>query len=515
MKKLFTLALAATTLLSAAAADYSVYNNGALGGGINVYGWWAAGMDFAAANPAGGDTKVFSFKADNGGAAASMGLFNDGSTIKTGKLNSATLNYKWYATGTATCTVRLTADGGVEQNYTWDVAADNAGTWNETALPVATTYPEVSQQWKDYVGKGAGYVFSIILDNASSDFVIYFDNIVYTSLDEAWTAPETPEIIPPTTVPAVEQPQDKVLSIFSAYGNYPFNIGGWGQSTTSQDVTIDGKEAKKLTNFNYLGWELQPAVDVTDYQYVHVDFYPCEQTPFGFTIISPGNEKAWIAPEVKLNEWNSYDVPLTFWTNVQLNNVFQMKFDQGAKVECYLANVYFYKTEGGDTPGPGPDPGNGAVYSDEVEGSVEQNMGEPKTYPYVLKYSITYNEDKTLTISADFNWTEGEPVGLVTGSVYVNNEINDFTAIPRVVTTRTTYTSGDIIPVNFYLPMSLGVVQKEIMYTVGSSNPTGVKAEVVTDAAPVYYTIDGVRVASPGKGLYIRVLNGTATKVIL
>lgn len=164
MKRLVTMAMASAALLSASAADYTVYNNGQLGDGINIYGWWAAGMDFAAADPAGSDTKVYSFKADNGGDAASMGFFCDGTSQYTGPLHSATLNFKWYATTEATYTVRLTANQGAEENYKWTVAADEIGKWNTVSLPVATSYPTVSQQWADFVGKGQGYVFSVVME---------------------------------------------------------------------------------------------------------------------------------------------------------------------------------------------------------------------------------------------------------------------------------------------------------------------------------------------------------------
>ena len=156
MKKFLTLAIAATAMFTSSAADQTVYNNGQLAGGINVYGWWNDAADFNAANPTGGDTKVYSFKAANGGADASMGLFADGKTFVTGPLNTATLNFQWYATGTGTYTIRLTADSGAEENYAFDVTAENAGKWNTEALSVAQQYPTVATQWKDFTGKGAG-----------------------------------------------------------------------------------------------------------------------------------------------------------------------------------------------------------------------------------------------------------------------------------------------------------------------------------------------------------------------
>lgn len=519
MKKLFSLSLAVATFMTVSAADFTVYNDGNLTGGIATYGWWAAGMDFTAENPAGGDAKVFSFRADNGGAAASMGLYatgNDGAV--TGPLHSANLCFSWYATTTANVHIRLTADNGNEQDYVLDVNEDNIKKWNEVNIPVATTFPVVAQQWDEFKGKGAGYVFGITLDDAVAETVVYFDNIRYTDIDEAWEAPAQVVIVPPTTVPGILQPADDILSIFSPDGRNNFGIGGWGQKTQVEFPTIDGVEVMRMTNFNYLGWELNPAVNVSDYKYMHVDFYPCETTAFGFTPISPGKERSWIAPEVKVNEWNSYDVLLSYFP-IDYTNVFQIKFDQGEGIEGYVANVYFWKENGPEIP---VEPG--ATFAGELSGSVEQivlDSGELKNYPYDLKYEVVYNEDKTLTVTADYTFTDGEPFGLVPGTVYVDNAPFDMTmeGLSRKVTTTATYDPHQMIEIRFYIPGGAGVIlQDKFSYTVGSeSETTGTSvAEVATvDEAPAYYTLQGVKVADPDKGIYIKVTAGKAVKVIL
>lgn len=516
MKRQFTFALATAAILAANAADYTVYNNGEIAAGLAAYGWYASGMDFTAADPAGTDTKVYSFKADNDGPAASMGLYDDGNVMKTGPLHSATLNFKWYASATATYTVRLTVNGGVEENYTWNVEESDLNAWHTMALPIATTFPQVSQGWNDYAAKGSGYIFAIVMENGASGATIYFDNIYYSNVDEDWKAPELPEIVPPTSVPAITQDKADVFSVFSAYGNVPYNIGGWGQATQCENVTLDGGEAVRLTNFNYLGWEFGAnAFDISDYDYMSVSFYPCEETSFGFTPISPGQEKGWIAPEVKLNEWNTYNVPLSYFSNVNLKDIFQIKFDQGKFVEGYLANVYFYKDDS-ETPGPVDPVEPGATFKGQASGSYEQNMGEPKQYPYTMEYTIVYNEDKTLTITADFVWSDGEPVGMIPGSIFINNVLNDFTLTDgvRTVTTAATYEAGDTVNMNIYIPVALGVFELPFNYVVGSSN-IEVLTEMVNaeEAAPVFYNLQGVRVANPEHGLYIRVAGNKAVKV--
>ncbi|MDE6277762.1 MAG: fibronectin type III domain-containing protein [Muribaculaceae bacterium] len=342
MKKILTLAVAAAATLAANAADFAVYSNGVMSPDVQKFDWWNSATNDAAAAPDGSAT-TFKFSVKGGGAAGSMGLNCSNGSI-TGPLHSANLKLNWYAEGTAKYTIRLT--GGVEENYSFTVNADNAGKWNETILSVAETYPGVAKAWEEY-GKGAGgYVFSVVAENASSDAAIYFKDVVYTDIDESWTAPALPTLPEPTSVPSPAIAAKDVVSVFGS-GYTPactFGIGGWGQSTQYEVVNIDGRQAAKLTLFNYLGWELNPHLDLTGYEYMHVDFFPCEETNFGFTPISPGKEKPWIASEVKVGEWNSYDVALSHWDNVEMNDVFQIKFDQGnTGAQCYIGNVYFWK----------------------------------------------------------------------------------------------------------------------------------------------------------------------------
>lgn len=516
MKKLFTLVLATAAVFSASAANTVIYNNGAITPGLNVYGWYNASMNFAADNPTGGTTKVYNFKSENGDPAASMGIYADGTTFVTGPLHSANLNFSWYATTAGTTyTVRVTASNGAEQNFTWTTEASNINQWNTVSINVAEAYPTVSAQWNEYKGKGAGYVFSIVMEGGTADSNIYFDNIYYSNIDEAWTAPATPEIIPPTTVPAIAQPQEDVLSIFSEYGIVSYGVGSWGQSTQCENVTIDGKPAVKLTNFNYLGWEFANHFSIANYDYMHVDFYPCEPTNFGFTPISPGAERGWIAPTVTLNEWNSYDAPISYFNNVVLNDIFQIKFDQGQGVEAYLANVYFY-TSGNETP---DEPATGTIYENSVEGVDRyQADGEMKEFPYTCNYSVIYNENQTLTVKVNFVWHNGEPVGIVPGSVFINNVLNDFTMVDgtRIATTTATYAAGDVLSMNIYIPRYAGVLEVPFTYTVGSGELQNGIADVEVANGPVeYYNLQGVRVANPERGLFIRVQNGKATKVLV
>lgn len=532
MKKISTILALAALALSANAQDvYTVYSDGALGANIIWYGWWQPSVSFDAENPD-GEGKVLKFCSETQGAAFSGGLDlvnKSGSGITTGNLNSATLEFDWYAVGTGFIDIRLT--GGVEQNYRLTLTDENTGKWNHVAWVIEDAYPEVAAAWKADKNDGEGYVFGMAVDGADATTAFYFNNIVYTNVDSSWTAPDKEDLSPKSVPTPDVDPADVVNFFCNTYGaDAPFAWAGWGQATAWSTEVIDGKSVWVMKHFNYQGFDINPVLDVTSCNYLHVDMYTPNATAFGCSIINAGlHDPATYQDTVKLNEWNSYDIPLSFFTEqgVELDKIDQMKFDQGFAGDCevYVANVFFYHKEESSEPDPviPDDPSDAVSFGDSVQGSVKQQLEgqEEKTYNYTLSYTIVYNSDKTLTVSAIYDWENNEaPVGIVDGSVFINNQLNDFSNVngKRTVTTTTTYTAGDVIPLNFYIPMALGVVETPISYTVGESNDYTSAISTIgnnDNIAPVYYNLQGVRVDNPEKGLYIRIQGNKSTKVIL
>lgn len=510
MKKILLTVLGMAACVSGFAGTYEVYKNGVLDPNLKVYGWWNDASNFQAANPD-GEGLVFEFKPGAAStSAASMGL-NLEAPGCTGPLHSATLNFRWYAVGTGKYTIRLTSS--LEQNYKFTVDADNANRWNTVALPVASTFPGVAAEWEAFNKEGEGYVFSVVLEEGADNAAIYFDNIYYSDTDDAWEKPEV-EVFAPETVPVPTHPADKVLSFFSSeypQGTGGFSIGGWGQSTKATEEIIDGKKVYHVKNFNYLGWELVKHVDLTGYNKLHVDYWTHNGDKFGFTPIG-GSETAWIAPEVKKDEWNSYDVDLSHYTAVNFSDVYQIKFDQGSgNDEGYIANVYFYKDDSEENPGGGEEnPGGetGATFTGSISDTHSQTLeGNTKNYPYTIDYSIVYNDDKTLTISAAFNWQDGTPIGAEYFMYFLPDREGERQAIfeggTATITTNTTYNQGETINIHVKLPVAAGAVEKDLKYEVGSSSQAAPAvlaiaaeaADVEMTTATINYTLtlsDGV-----------------------
>lgn len=202
-------------------------------------------------------------------------------------------------------------------------------------------------------------------------------------------------------VPTPVHDADKVYSIFSSrYTNATtFGIGNWGQSTQAELVSINGNDVYKLTDFNYLGWELAGNIDLSGYTHLHVDYYTPDGNTFAFTPVSPGPKEKVLNQTVTAGQWNSYDVKLSDFTGVALNEVFQFKFDQGGNKTGYIANVYAWK-EDGSTEDPDPvDPSDGTVFNfTKDEGANLLDGG-------YIKYTWNANTS-ILTVTAHFNEVE-------------------------------------------------------------------------------------------------------------
>lgn len=68
--------------------------------------------------------------------------------------------------------------------------------------------------------------------------------------------------------------------------------------------------------------------------------------------ISPGPVETAYALPVTSGQWVSYDIPLSAFTNVDMKNLIQFKFDGGnSSPTIFLDNIYFYKPQGSAVSG--------------------------------------------------------------------------------------------------------------------------------------------------------------------
>ena len=198
----------------------------------------------------------------------------------------------------------------------------------------------------------------------------------------AFAQPATSAPTPPTRRAA------KVISFFSdAYTNVSginFNPN-WGQSTAVSTIQVGTDNVLKYANLNYQGTEFASQNALTMNK-LHVDVWSSDATSFQITPISTGpKEKLITCTPLVLNQWNSYDIDLSQFTNVVFSDIFQFKVVGNGTV--YIDNLYFYDSSTTvDTEAPTAFTATkGAVTSEAVELllNATDNSG-------AVTYTITY-----------------------------------------------------------------------------------------------------------------------------
>lgn len=184
-------------------------------------------------------------------------------------------------------------------------------------------------------------------------------NFVVSASDADGNICETTVSVPvttlslPTSAAIPQHAATDVISIFSdAYTPATsFAIGNWGQTTVTTKIKLaEGDEAYLMEKFNYLGWELNNnvvAFDASNMNYLHIDIYTPNATSFKITPIwDNGNESQQDCTPLTTNKWNSFDIPLNNFTDINLTNIYQIKMvTESTGTTVFVDNVYFWKEE--------------------------------------------------------------------------------------------------------------------------------------------------------------------------
>lgn len=156
-----------------------------------------------------------------------------------------------------------------------------------------------------------------------------------------------PTVASPT--PPVRNAGD-VISLFSdAYTNVSGTdwFPNWGQTTIVSDYTVAGNVTKKYANLNYQGVQFSAPVNASSMTSLHIDVFTTNVSAFDVFLIN--TSPVLFEKKVTLNPtfvgWNSFDIALTQYNGVALNNIGQLKLvgtPSGGTI--YLDNIYFWKS---------------------------------------------------------------------------------------------------------------------------------------------------------------------------
>ena len=152
---------------------------------------------------------------------------------------------------------------------------------------------------------------------------------------------------PDVAAPAPTQSAADVVSVFSdAYANIGGNLNpDWGQGTQVSEVSIQGNNTLFYEGLDYQGLELESSADVSEMEYLHIDYWTENSAALNAFLISTGGVETASALPVPTSGWASVDIPLGDFSPVDLADIIQMKFDGNGDI--YLDNIYFHKASGG------------------------------------------------------------------------------------------------------------------------------------------------------------------------
>ena len=240
-------------------------------------------------------------------------------------------------------------------------------------------------------GTSAPIVINDLNGGTSYDFtVIAIDAFNNRSEAVTVTAQTTGDVFELTSAPAPTQAAENVVSIYS--DTYTpattFWIGNWSQATQAVEETIDDNKMYLFTNYNYLGFEYNTDVDLAGMEYLHVDVLPMQPMSLGVTPImragAGATEQSTSVGTLTPRQWNSIDLPLTAFTNIDFNAgvaSFQFKFDGGtASEKLYVDNLYFWKSAAQPSV-LGDLNGDGKVDVSDVNIVINMMLGKNATTP--------------------------------------------------------------------------------------------------------------------------------------
>ncbi len=202
---------------------------------------------------------------------------------------------------------------------------------------------------------------------------------------------------PTTSAPTPTRAANKVASLFS--DAYPSADPGtnffpnWQQPTVVSTIQVGGTDnIMKYTSFTYEGTQLANHLIVPDMKYMHVDVFTSNLPTLSIGAISSGPVETDAALTLTANQWNSFDIPVSSFTGVNMSDIIQLGTKGGTGMETiYLDNIYFW-TDATDNQVPTAFTATkGAVAADAVTFSLNatDNSG-------VVFFDITYG-GKTVT----------------------------------------------------------------------------------------------------------------------
>jgi hypothetical protein len=231
---------------------------------------------------------------------------------------------------------------------------------------VADEWVEITFDMSPLIGSGLAPFTQLIFFPSyaprATGHVVWFDNVIF---GESMTGGgEDPMVSAPD--PTIDE--SEVLSVYSntyqtnTVQNFNLNAFQGGGTISEVDLESDGNLTLKIEGLTFYGAEWT-AEDITEYDFVHLDYWSTSSTAFNFYLIdqtanipggNPEEPRYAFGPggdaEITQGEWVSVFIPLQHFLDYDagafsydLTDIFQYKFDGNGTL--WVDNIYFVTEE--------------------------------------------------------------------------------------------------------------------------------------------------------------------------
>ncbi|WP_146190727.1 PKD domain protein [Polaribacter aquimarinus] len=149
---------------------------------------------------------------------------------------------------------------------------------------------------------------------------------------------------------AVTPPVRNATDVISIFSDAYTNISGvdynpsWNQATIYSAFDLNGDAILQYSNLNYQGIDFSNNLqDASSMEMLHIDVWTADATSIDIYPISSSSSEFFVTKQLKTNEWNSFDIPLSEFTSqgLVISDIKQFKFVGSGTV--FIDNLYFYK----------------------------------------------------------------------------------------------------------------------------------------------------------------------------
>ena len=169
---------------------------------------------------------------------------------------------------------------------------------------------------------------------------------------------EVTEILAP--LEAAPQPvnsQSDVISIYSDSYTNPTTIDyypNWGQTTAYSEIEVQGNKVIQYSNITYQGIDFATnPIDASAMEFVHIDVWTAQDIDAKLSPISSGPNETAYDLELNKDQWTSFDIPISFFTdanpNLDFADLIQFKLEgvPSGEGSIFIDNLYLYKVPSG------------------------------------------------------------------------------------------------------------------------------------------------------------------------